>query len=102
MVPERLPLREEDGPTPYEAYGLSKQVGENIASMFGRAGRGAIDFISLRFTNIVKRELWSQLPWAPPESEKPRTLVMWAYTHEDDVLDAHVLALEAPKQALGP
>ena len=42
-------------------------------------------FVSLRFTNIVKRELWDSLPWPAPTAAQPLTLVMWAYCHEDDV-----------------
>ena len=49
-------------------------------------------FVSLRFTNIVKRELWSSLPWEAPTSAEPLQLVLWAYVHEDDVIRAHVAA----------
>ena len=43
---------------PHEAYGLSKVVGESIAAMFARNTRGRTSFVSLRFTNIVKRHLF--------------------------------------------
>ena len=102
MVPAKLPVTEEDGPTPYEHYGLSKQCCEALATMLARTSKGCTGFVSLRFTNIVKRELFGTLPWAPPPSPPPQSpwectparlplpLVFWAWTHEDDVIDAHM------------
>ena len=86
-----LPVDEAHGAQPHESYGLSKLAGEEILET---AARTATDtsFVSLRFTNIVKRELWSSLPWEAPTSAEPLQLVLWAYVHEDDVIRAHVAA----------
>ncbi|KXS12775.1 NAD(P)-binding protein [Gonapodya prolifera JEL478] len=96
-VPQYLPLDENHPPLPHETYGLSKFLGEGIAEMLARAQRTETKtaFVSLRFTNIIKRERWAELPWEPPVGATKQTLVLWAYTHEDDVLDAHLKALEA-------
>jgi nucleoside-diphosphate-sugar epimerase len=92
FVPRYLPVDEAHGCMPYETYGLSKHVGEQVLETAARTARGT-SFVSLRFTNIVKRELWNTLPWPPPTADAPLTLMLWAYSHEDDVLDAHVAAL---------
>jgi hypothetical protein len=68
----------------------------------------ATGFVSLRFTNIVKREFYpSVLPFPAPPSP-PTTpsevtaetqalpMAFWAWTHEDDVIDAHMAALDRP------
>ena len=89
---------------PHETYGLSKVVGESIAAMFARNTRGRTSFVSLRFTNIVKRHLFAELPWRAPNHptspEGSLTLPMWAYTHEDDVIDAHVNAADCERLPL--
>lgn len=94
------------------ADGLSKEVGEKAAAMIARTTEGRTSFVSLRFTNIVKRELFGSLPWpAPPlpppavpsevsASNRPLPLVFWAWTHEDDVIEAHMLAAAAPNDRL--
>lgn len=61
--------------------------------MFARASPQT-SFVSLRFTNIIKREKWAELPNQVPGAWE-RTLLMLSYTHEDDVLDVHYKALEA-------
>jgi nucleoside-diphosphate-sugar epimerase len=123
---------------PCETYGLSKALGEQVAEMFARSSPET-SFVSLRFTNIVKRERWGvsvnpsrsssdegahqllpcfqELPGKAPNARwaeiihsagtfaeaeyyfafpsSPVTLLMLAYTHEDDVLDVHVSAMNA-------
>eukprot|EP00937_MAST-01D_sp_MAST-1D-sp2_P004984 g4984.t1 len=115
-LPPALPLREEDA-LPLESYGLSKLAAEHAAATYCAASRAPtaaaagvrpLTSISLRFTNIVKREQFADLPWMYPGGfdadaaghrdaavpAPPFPLVFWAWTHEDDVVDAHVLALE--------
>jgi nucleoside-diphosphate-sugar epimerase len=107
--PATLPLAEEDV-APHESYALSKICCEHVAAMYAASTEQQTTFVSLRFTNIVKREKLHELPWSysdwsasatatmadgkpiPP----PLPLAFWAWTHEDDVLDAHVAALEDP------
>ena len=93
FVPRYLPLDEQHPMTPFEPYGLSKQVGECIAQMVARSTKTSA--VSLRFTNVVSLADQAAFPLPPPTSDNPTTLVMWAYADPRDVTMAHVLALEA-------
>jgi len=42
------------------------------------------------------------LPWAAPTEERPANALMWCFTRAHEAAMAHVLALEAPRAALGP
>ncbi|CAK0808633.1 unnamed protein product [Prorocentrum cordatum] len=118
--PQYLPLDEDHPMQPLEHYGLSKAMGEEMARMLARVGavpsnddcrgpeakrprtsdaRGVgPSFVCLRFSNIVKAERWDKLPWPAPENGV--TPLLWAYCHESDVIDAHLLALDVPREAL--
>merc|ERR1712203_1123346 len=87
--PDYLPVDEDHPPMPTETYGLSKQLCEEVLRTAARTAK-ATSFVSLRFTNIIKTEMWNKLPWPAPTAAKCPPLVFWAYTHEDDVVDAHV------------
>ena len=78
FTPRYLPVDEAHGATPLESYGLSKLMGEEVLETAARTAR-ATSFVSLRFTNIVKREAWGELPWAPPSDQRPLPLLLWAY-----------------------
>ena len=78
---------------PFEPYGLSKQVGEDIGEMISRNSNTTV--ASLRFTNVVTPEDQKEFPWPAPTPEDPLTLVMWSYADPRDVAEAHVLALRA-------
>ena len=93
FVPLYLPLDEEHPMMPFEPYGLSKQVGEDIGRMIARNSDTTV--VSLRFTNVALPEVQAEFPWPAPTPEKPLTLVMWAYADARDVAEAHVLALDA-------
>lgn len=93
FVPLYLPLDEEHPMMPFEPYGLSKQVGEDIGKMIARNSTTSV--VSLRFTNVVTPEGQMEFPWPAPTPENPLTLVMWAYADPRDVVEAHVLALNA-------
>ncbi|MDE2823379.1 MAG: NAD(P)-dependent oxidoreductase [Chloroflexota bacterium] len=93
FVPEYLPLDEEHPMTPFEPYGLSKLVGEDIGRMIARNSDTTV--VSLRFTNVARPEIQAEFPWPAPSPENPLTLVMWAYADARDVAEAHVLALDA-------
>ena len=93
FVPLYLPLDEDHPMTPFEPYGLSKQVGESIGALVAR--RSSTSVASLRFTNVALPEIQAEFPWPAPTPDNPLTLVMWAYADAEDVADAHVLALEA-------
>ena len=93
FVPRYLPLDEEHPMMPFEPYGLTKQVGEDIGRMIAR--NSATTVVSLRFTNVALPEVQAEFPWPAPTPENPLTLVMWAYADARDVAEAHVLALDA-------
>ena len=93
FVPLYLPLDEEHPMMPFEPYGLSKQVGEDVGRMIAR--NSATTVVSLRFTNVALPEVIAEFPWPAPTPENPLTLVMWAYAEARDVAEAHVLALDA-------
>ncbi len=93
FVPRYLPLDEEHPMMPFEPYGLTKQVGEDIGRMIARSSNTTV--VSLRFTNVALPEVQEEFPWPAPTPEKPLTLVMWAYADARDVATAHVLALDA-------
>ena len=96
-VPLYLPLDEEHPVTPFEPYGLTKQVGEQIAEMIVRSS--SMSVASLRFTNVVLPERQVvDFPVPAPNPDDPSTaltLVRWAYADPRDVAEAHVRALEA-------
>ncbi len=93
FVPRYLPLDEEHPMMPFEPYGLTKQVGEDIGRMIARSS--ATTVVSLRFTNVALPEVQTEFPLPAPTPENPLTLVMWAYADARDVAEAHVLALDA-------
>ena len=93
FAPLYLPLDEEHPMMPFEPYGLSKQVGEDIGRMIARSSDTSV--VSLRFTNVALPEVQAEFPWPAPTPENPLTLVMWAYADARDVAEAHVLALDA-------
>ncbi len=93
FVPLYLPLDEEHPMMPFEPYGLSKQVGEEIGKMIAR--NSATSVVSLRFTNVALPEVQEEFPWTAPTPVNPLTLVMWAHADARDVAEAHVLALTA-------
>ena len=93
FVPLYLPLDEEHPMMPFEPYGLSKQVGEDIGRMIACTSDTTV--VSLRFTNVALPEVQAEFPWTAPTPEHPLTLVMWAYADARDVAEAHVLALDA-------
>ena len=93
FVPLYLPLDEDHPMMPFEPYGLSKQVGEDIGRMIARNSSTTV--VSLRFTNVALPEVQAEFPWPAPTPENPLTLVMWAYADARDVAEAHVLALDA-------
>ena len=93
FVPLYLPLDEEHPMMPFEPYGLTKQVGEDIGRMIARSSDTTV--VSLRFTNVALPEVQAEFPWPAPTPEEPLTLVMWAYADARDVAEAHALALDA-------
>ena len=93
FMPWYLPLDEEHPMMPFEPYGLTKQVGEDIGRMIARNSSTTV--VSLRFTNVPLPEVVAEFPWPAPTPENPLTLVMWAYADARDVAEAQVLSVDA-------
>ena len=93
FVPRYLPLDEEHPMMPFEPYGLTKQVGEDIGRMIARSSNTTV--VSLRFTNVPPPEVVAEFPWPAPTPEDPLTLVMWAYADARDVAEAQVRSVDA-------
>ena len=93
FVPRYLPLDEEHPMMPFEPYGLTKQVGEDIGRMIARNSSTTV--VSLRFTNVPLPEVVAEFPWPAPTPENPLTLVMWAYADARDVAEAQVRSVDA-------
>ena len=91
FLPETLPLTDDTPPRPHEAYGLSKALGDEIGASYARSS--GLEVCALRFTNVVKREVFDRMPWAYSDDIP---LLQWAWCHEDDVVDAHAIAATAP------
>ena len=66
FVPLYLPLDEEHPMMPFEPYGLSKQVGEDIGRMIARNSDTTV--VSLRFTNVALPEVQAEFPWPRPHA----------------------------------
>jgi len=91
--PEYVPVDEEHPLTPFEAYGLSKQIGETICAAASR--RTGMPTVSLRLMNIIQPDGYFALPWPSPTSETGVRFVMWPYVDARDAARACRLALEA-------
>ncbi|TAK25820.1 MAG: NAD(P)-dependent oxidoreductase [Chloroflexota bacterium] len=89
FAPEELPVREDVTPAPRRLYGLTKQIGEEVAARFHRVD--ALCCIVLRPATFIPRE---------EEHIGPRLLTgTWLYP--EDVIAAHVLAVDAPAPPTG-
>lgn len=91
--PRYVPVDEQHPLTPLEAYGLSKQVGEEICSTVSR--RSGMPSISLRIMNVIWPDGPTTLPAAPPTCDSPVRFVMWPYVDGRDAARSCRLALEA-------
>lgn len=94
--PKYAPLDEEHPLTPFEGYGLSKQVGEDICAAVSR--RTGMPSVSLRIMNVIQLGGYDAFPWPAPTREKGVRFVMWPYVDVRDAARACRLALEAETQ----
>jgi nucleoside-diphosphate-sugar epimerase len=90
--PQYIPVDEAHPLTPYEGYGLSKQVGEDICAAASR--RTGLTTVSLRIMNVISPDGYAALPWPAPTAKAPVRFVMWPYVDARDVAHACRLALE--------
>jgi nucleoside-diphosphate-sugar epimerase len=92
--PRYVPVDEEHPLTPFEAYGLSKQIGEAICAAACR--RTGMTAVSLRIMNVIHPDGYAgRLPWPAPSRQAGVRFVMWPYVDARDVARACRLALEA-------
>jgi nucleoside-diphosphate-sugar epimerase len=91
--PRYVPIDEAHPLTPFEAYGLSKVIGEEIAGAVSR--RTGMSIVSLRIMNVIQESGYSVFPWPAPTREKPVRFVIWPYVDARDVARASRLALKA-------
>jgi nucleoside-diphosphate-sugar epimerase len=92
--PQYAPVDEAHPLTPFEAYGLSKQIGEEICAAESR--RSGMATVSLRLMNVIQADGYFALPWPTPTPEQPVRFVMWPYVDVRDAAAACRLALAAP------
>lgn len=91
--PQYVPVDEEHPLTPFEAYGLSKVVGEETFAAISR--RAGIPVVSLRIMNVIQEDGYFALPWPIPTKEQPVRFVLWPYVDVRDAVTSCRLALEA-------
>ncbi|MFP6762185.1 MAG: NAD(P)-dependent oxidoreductase [Planctomycetaceae bacterium] len=88
--PQYVPVDEDHPLTPFEAYGLSKVIGEETIAAACR--RSKLTAVSLRIMNIIQEDGYSALPWPIPTKQRPARFVLWPYI---DVRDAAVACCQA-------
>lgn len=91
--PKYVPVDEDHPLTPYEAYGLSKVIGEDICGAVSR--RTGMPSVSLRIMNVIQEDGYFALPWPLPTREHPVRFVLWPYVDVRDAAAACRQALEA-------
>ena len=98
-VPPRLPLDEEVTPKPWHAYGLSKYVAEQVASMFAQQ-TSEVKFISFRPCYVIAPEEWEGAPTQQGHTVAERledpalsAVALFNYVDARDVTDFLLTAL---------
>jgi nucleoside-diphosphate-sugar epimerase len=91
--PEYVPVDESHPMTPFEAYGLSKVIGEEIVAAMSR--RAGIPAVSLRIMNVIQEGGYFAMPWPLPSKEQAVRFVLWPYVDIRDAATSCRLALEA-------
>lgn len=92
-LPQYVPVDEEHPLTPFESYGLSKVLGEEIIATASR--RSGIPAVSLRIMNVIQEDGYFAFPWPTPTGLLATRFVMWPYVDVRDAAVACRLALEA-------
>jgi nucleoside-diphosphate-sugar epimerase len=88
--PQYVPVDEEHPLTPFEAYGLSKVIGEETVAAACR--RSNLTGVSLRIMNVIQEDGYFALPWPTPTKDRATRFVLWPYV---DVRDAAVACCQA-------
>jgi nucleoside-diphosphate-sugar epimerase len=91
--PKYVPVDEDHPSTPLEAYGLSKQVGEDICDQVSR--RWGLPVVSLRIMNVIQPGGYEALPWETPTPQRGVQFGLWPYVDVRDAARSCRLALEA-------
>jgi nucleoside-diphosphate-sugar epimerase len=93
-IDESHPLLSQD------AYGLSKVVGEEIASAYCRRGAGSA--ASLRFSTIIGERRYVQFVEHVKQDVGAHAHLLWSYVDLRDAARACLLALDAPYEGHEP
>jgi nucleoside-diphosphate-sugar epimerase len=96
LLPAYLPLDEAHPCLPQEAYGLSKQVGEQIVAAATR--RSELTAVSLRMPWIQTAATFAQEVAARRDDPSVAAGNLWSYLDADDAADAFLAALERPSE----
>jgi nucleoside-diphosphate-sugar epimerase len=102
LLPLYLPIDEDHPLRPVQAYGLSKQLGEDIGRSFARRGPMVITCIRPAWIMFPETLAWlaGHLRSAPDHAPAPEPLpLLRSYVAPDDVARAVRLALERPGPA---
>ena len=91
--PKYVPVDEDHPLTPYEAYGLSKVIGEDICGAVSR--RTGMATVSLRIMNVIQEDGYFAFPWPHPTKEQGVRFVLWPYVDVRDAATSCRQALEA-------
>ncbi len=89
-----VPVDEAHPLVPQDAYGLSKQVGEDLCRSFHRRTGGAA--ISMRFPWICDDPQWPKALEGAADNEEGSMSTLWSYIDVRDAARACRLALETP------
>jgi nucleoside-diphosphate-sugar epimerase len=99
LTPLRIPIDEDHPLLPQDVYGLSKQIGEDIAATMQR--RTGMAVASMRFAWVVTPDAYEQAARAPWRSEERDRRILWGYVDVRDAARACRLAIEASPQTVG-
>lgn len=98
-IPPRLPLDEDVTPEPWHAYGLSKYVAEQVASLFAQQ-TSDVKFMSFRPCYVIAPEEWAGAPTQQGHTVKDRldqpelsAVALFNYVDARDVTDFLITAL---------
>ena len=98
--PQYVPVDKAHPLTPFEGYGLSKQIGEEICSAMSQ--RTGIPCVSLRIMNVIQPDGYIALPWPLPNTERGVRFVMWPYVDVRDAATACRLRWKPRQKATRP
>lgn len=92
FLPEYLPIDEDHPVSPQDAYGLSKQLGEDIARSY--TNKCGMETVVLRPPGVLSPEQLEEM--RPAGRPLPARFLLCAYVDVRDLAEAYRLAVERP------